>query len=194
MWRFCLSHNCQVVYLSRTTMWGTFFTLKNTASVMPWRFFYCPIPASFCSLSSVSQANINFNNINWKKSRWCAWDENQGPLHCRRRQNHGALEVASGYYTDSYSLIARVYLGTVFRSKVPTHFYMNWTHEFWNKTEVFSAVSPRTCYLIWENNLLQSSPKMNLQIIFFSSFFRSHWSVSLTMPYRRNSGSCLRGK
>ena len=35
-----------------------------------------PIPASFCLFLSFS--HYNFNNTNWKKRRWCAWDSNPG--------------------------------------------------------------------------------------------------------------------
>ena len=45
-----------------------------------------PIPASFCSFSSFS--HHNFNNSNWKKHRWCAWDSNLGPQDGRHRWNH----------------------------------------------------------------------------------------------------------
>ena len=48
-----------------------------------------PIPASFCLFLSFSR--YNFNNSNWKKRRWCAWDSNPGPQDGRRRQNHGAM-------------------------------------------------------------------------------------------------------
>ena len=48
-----------------------------------------PIPASFCLFSSFS--HYNFNNTNWKKHRWCAWDSNPGPQNGRRRRNHGAI-------------------------------------------------------------------------------------------------------
>ena len=48
-----------------------------------------PIPASFCLFSSFS--HYNFNNTNWKKHSWCAWDSNPGPQDGRRRRNHGAM-------------------------------------------------------------------------------------------------------
>ena len=35
-----------------------------------------PIPASFCLFSLFSR--YNFNNTNWKKFRWHAWDSNPG--------------------------------------------------------------------------------------------------------------------
>ena len=48
-----------------------------------------PIMASFCLFSLFSR--YNFNNTNWKKCRWCAWDLNPGLQDCRRRWNHGAM-------------------------------------------------------------------------------------------------------
>ena len=36
-----------------------------------------PMQASFCLFSSFS--HYNFNNTNWKKRRWCAWDLNPRP-------------------------------------------------------------------------------------------------------------------
>ena len=36
-------------------------------------------------------SGYNFNNTNWKKCRWCAWDSNPGPQDGRRRRNHGAM-------------------------------------------------------------------------------------------------------
>ena len=50
-----------------------------------------PIPASFCLFSSFS--HYNFNNTNWKKRSWCAWDSNTGQQDGRRRQNHGAMAL-----------------------------------------------------------------------------------------------------
>ena len=35
------------------------------------------LPASFLSFSH-SNFNYNFNNANWRKRRWCAWDSNPG--------------------------------------------------------------------------------------------------------------------
>ena len=51
---------------------------------------YGLIPASFCLFLFFSNSNNNFNNTNWKKCRWCAWDLNPGPQDGRRRRNHGA--------------------------------------------------------------------------------------------------------
>ena len=48
-----------------------------------------PIRASFCLFSSFSR--YNFNNTNWKKHRWCAWDSNPRPQDGRRRRYHGAM-------------------------------------------------------------------------------------------------------
>ena len=53
---------------------------------------YGPIPASFCLFSFFSYSNNNFNNINWRKHRWCAWVSNPGPQDGRR--NHGAMAAA----------------------------------------------------------------------------------------------------
>ena len=36
-------------------------------------------------------SSYNFNNTNWKKHWWCAWDSNPGPQYGRRRQNHGSM-------------------------------------------------------------------------------------------------------
>ena len=55
-----------------------------------------PILASFCLFSSFS--NYNFNNTNWKKHRWCAWDSNPGPQDGRRRRNHGAMAATQLRY------------------------------------------------------------------------------------------------
>ena len=50
-----------------------------------------PIPASFCLFSSFT--HHNFNNTNWKKHRWSAWDLNPR----RRRRYHGAMAAAQFY-------------------------------------------------------------------------------------------------
>ena len=46
------------------------------------------IPVSFL-FSSFS--HFNFNNTNWKKLRWRAWDSNLRLQDARRRQNHRAM-------------------------------------------------------------------------------------------------------
>ena len=51
-----------------------------------------PIPAPFCLFSSFS--HYNFNNTNWKKLLWCAWDLNPQPQDGRHRQNHRAMAAA----------------------------------------------------------------------------------------------------
>ena len=43
---------------------------------------------------SFPDSNINFNNTNWKKSRWCAWDLNLGPQDGVHRHNHRAMAAA----------------------------------------------------------------------------------------------------
>ena len=43
----------------------------------------------FCLFSFFS--SYNFNNTNWKKLWWCAWDLNPGPQAVRRWRNHGAM-------------------------------------------------------------------------------------------------------
>ena len=43
----------------------------------------------FCLFSFFS--SYNFNNTNWKKHWWCAWDSNPGLQDGGRRQNHGAM-------------------------------------------------------------------------------------------------------
>ena len=58
---------------------------------------YGPIPASFCLFSFFSYSNNNFNNVNWRKRRWCAWDSNPGPQDGRQRRNHGAMAAAPTY-------------------------------------------------------------------------------------------------
>ena len=55
-----------------------------------------PIPVSFCLFSSFSQHN--FNNTNWKKCRWCAWDSSPQPQSGRHRQNHGTMAAALIYW------------------------------------------------------------------------------------------------
>ena len=59
-----------------------------------WAEFYKngPIPASFCLFSFFS--HYNFNNTNWKKHRWCAWDSNPRPIDGRCRRYHGAMAAA----------------------------------------------------------------------------------------------------
>ena len=37
----------------------------------------------------------NFNNTNWIKCTWCAWDLNHGQQICRCRRNHGAMAAAN---------------------------------------------------------------------------------------------------
>ena len=51
-----------------------------------------PIPAPFCLFLSFSC--YNFNNTNWIKQRWCAWDLNPGLQDGRRRRNHQAMAAA----------------------------------------------------------------------------------------------------
>ena len=62
-----------------------------------WTFFLKngPIPASFCLCSLFSQ--YNFNNTNWKKRRWCAWDSNPGPQDGRCRRKQGAMAATLGH-------------------------------------------------------------------------------------------------
>ena len=55
-----------------------------------------PVPASFCLFSFFSC--YNFNNTNWKKHWWCAWDSNPGPQDGRCRQSQGAM-AATLYLT-----------------------------------------------------------------------------------------------
>ena len=43
-------------------------------------------------------SSYNFNNTNWKKHWWCAWDSNPGPQDSRRRQNHGDMFVNLCYW------------------------------------------------------------------------------------------------
>ena len=50
----------------------------------------------FCLFSSFS--SYNFNNTNWKKHWWCAWDSNPGPQDGRCRQSQGAM-AATLYLT-----------------------------------------------------------------------------------------------
>ena len=38
--------------------------------------------------------HYNFNNSNWKKCRWCAWDSNPQPHDGRHRRYHGAMAAA----------------------------------------------------------------------------------------------------
>ena len=46
----------------------------------------------FCLFSSFS--HYNFNNTNWKKCRWCAWDSNLRPKDYKCRWYHGAMAAA----------------------------------------------------------------------------------------------------
>ena len=43
-------------------------------------------------------SHYNFNNTNWKKSRWCAWDLKLGPQDGRRRQSHGAMAATPRFW------------------------------------------------------------------------------------------------
>ena len=43
-------------------------------------------------------SHYNFNNTNWKKHRWCAWDSNLRPRDGRHRRYHGAMSVARLFY------------------------------------------------------------------------------------------------
>ena len=57
-----------------------------------------PIPASFCLFSSFSR--YKFNNTNWKKGRWWAWNSNPGPQDLRCTRNHWAMTPASDLKLD----------------------------------------------------------------------------------------------
>ena len=63
--------------------------LPNIKATFVIIFLNGPILASFCLFSLFSW--YNFNNTNWKKHRWSAWDMNPGPQDGRHRQNHGAM-------------------------------------------------------------------------------------------------------
>ena len=54
----------------------------------------------FRLFSSFSHSNINynFNNLNWKKHRLCAWDSNPGLQDGERGLNHGAMATALQHY------------------------------------------------------------------------------------------------
>ena len=69
--------------------WGCLFRSQTNTFVLSPLIKNGPIPASFCLFSLFSQ--YNFNNTNWKKHRWCAWDSNSGPQDGRRRWSHGAM-------------------------------------------------------------------------------------------------------
>ena len=59
-----------------------------------------PITASFCLFSFFS----NYNNINWKKHWWCAWDSNLRPQDGRCRWNHGAMAATQHLYERKNSI------------------------------------------------------------------------------------------
>ena len=65
-----------------------------------------PVPASFCLFLIFSR--YNFNNTNWKKCRWCAWDSNPGPQDGRRRWNHGAMAATSKLFINRLELYGSV--------------------------------------------------------------------------------------
>ena len=69
------------IHFKEAGSWRTFFFQKNG-----------PIPAPFCLFLSFSR--YNFNNTNWKKHRWCAWNSNPGPQDGRCRRNHRATATA----------------------------------------------------------------------------------------------------
>ena len=80
--------------VSEHHVWKIVFTMMTSKWIItqPWERKlkkYGPIPASLCLFLLFSR--YNFNNTNWKKHRWCAWDSNLGPQDGRRRQNHGAM-------------------------------------------------------------------------------------------------------
>ena len=57
----------------------------------------CQFTASFSFIFvhfSFQYQLYSFNNTNWKKHRWCAWDSSPGPQDCRHRRNHGAMAAA----------------------------------------------------------------------------------------------------
>ena len=75
---------------------GTGF--KSSHHQFLWDIFFKkngPIPASFCLFSLFSR--YNFNNTNWKKRRWCAWDSNPGPQDGRCRRKQGAMAATLGH-------------------------------------------------------------------------------------------------
>ena len=51
-----------------------------------------------------SFSRYKFNNTNWKKRRWCAWDSNPGPQDGRLRRNHGAMATAHSSYASFFTL------------------------------------------------------------------------------------------
>ena len=54
-----------------------------------------PLFRLFSSFShSNNKYSFIFNNINWKKHRWCAWDSNLELQDDRCRRNHGAMAAA----------------------------------------------------------------------------------------------------
>ena len=73
----------------------TYFCYQEYFSPCNRFFSNVPIQASFCLFSSFS--HYNFNNTNWKKHRWCAWESNPRPKDGKRRQYHGAMAAANSY-------------------------------------------------------------------------------------------------
>ena len=68
--------------------------LDNKRAVLFNMDIFRPLFLLFSSFPhSNNKYSFNFNNINWKKHRWCAWDSNPGQQKCRHWRNHGAKEA-----------------------------------------------------------------------------------------------------
>ena len=99
---FRLGQNALATDLCRIKKWQLRFSMKMImkmimkepfdARVILCRLKNGSITASFYLLSSFS--HYNFNNTNWNKPGWCAWDSNLWPQVGRRRQNHKAMAAA----------------------------------------------------------------------------------------------------
>ena len=104
---------------------------RNFASRWSQIIFNEQIPASFCLFLSFSR--YNFNTINWKKHRWCAWDLNLGLQDGRRRQNMIGIRFTSlccpEFTTFNTSLIKLLlYLGLQFHQPPLGWFTLYWSN------------------------------------------------------------------
>ena len=78
--------------MSKNEPWHCYLKLRKISKsfALATKFFKkWANPVLFCLFSLFSW--YNFNNTNWKKHRWCAWDSNPGLQDGRRRRNHRAM-------------------------------------------------------------------------------------------------------
>ena len=98
--------------------------------ILTWKWFIKngPIPASFCLFSSFPQ--YNFNNTNWQKPRWCAWDSNPQPYDGRCRQNHRAMAAARTFIIQLLECYLFIFPRLVFSHLIPFSYLS--THKITN--------------------------------------------------------------